>query len=127
MAEKTIAFPKIFNTTTGKVNLASGSESINDCLYLLLNSMSPELLGDPMYGSNILELSFEYEGKLLEELIRSKILNAVTLYEPRISLTSEDINFYYDDETITIEMRYYIKAEGVFTTFALAMQNAQNQ
>lgn len=124
--EQTIAFPKIFNTTTGKVNLESGSTSINDCLYILLNSMSPELLGDPMYGSNILELSFEYEGTLLEELLRSKILNAISLYERRISLTAEDINFYYDAETITIELRYYIKAEGSFTTFSLAMQNNQN-
>ena len=92
--EQTIAFPKIFNTTTGKVNLESGSTSINDCLYILLNSMSPELLGDPMYGSNILELSFEYEGTLLEELLRSKILNAISLYERRISLRSWASVFY---------------------------------
>lgn len=121
--EKTIAFPKIFNTTTGKVNVVSGTESINDCLYILLNSMSPELLGDPEYGSNILELSFEYEGALLEELLRSKILNAITKYEHRIDVTSEDINFHYDEETITIELNYYVRAEGVYKTFSLAMLN----
>lgn len=124
--EYTIGFPKIFNTSTGKVNVVSGTDSINDCLYILLNSMSPELLGDPMYGSNILELSFEYEGPILEELLRSKILNAVTKYETRISLTSDDINFSYDEETITIEMNYFVKAEGVYKKFALAMQNEQN-
>lgn len=124
--EQTIAFPKIFNTTTGKVNLASGTESINDCLYILLNSMSPELRGDPMYGSNILELSFEYEGPLLEELLRSKILDAIEKYERRILVTAEDITFKYNEETITIELKYFVKAEGVYKQFSLAMLNSSN-
>ena len=123
--EQTIAFPKIFNVTTGKVNLASGRESINDSLYLLLNSMNPELLGDPMYGSNILELSFDYEGPLLEQLLKSKICTAVKLYERRIDLTEENINLIYNEDTVIIQMDYYIKAEGVYNTFSLAMQTAE--
>lgn len=123
--EKTIAFPKIFNATTGKVNLESGTKSINDCLYLLLNSMSPEMLGDPMYGSGLLELTFNYQGTLLEELVKSKILNAVSKYERRIEMSENDIQLIYDGDTVIIQLDYYIKAEGTTSTFSLAMQRTE--
>lgn len=119
--EQTIGFPNIFNVTTGKVNLESGVTSINRCLYLLLNSTTPELLGDPMFGSDIIEHVFDYEGSILEEMIRSKILNAVNLYERRIELNSEDITFTYEDKSVIINMRYFVKAEGIYSTFSLAM------
>ena len=119
--EQTIGFPNIFNVTTGKVNLESGVTSINRCLYLLLNSTTPELLGDPMFGSDIIEHIFDYEGSVLEEMIRSKILNAVNLYERRIELNSEDITFTYEDKSVIINMRYFVKAEGIYSTFSLAM------
>ena len=118
---QTISFPNIFNVTTGKVNLESGKKSIDRCLYLLLNSTTPELLGDPMFGSDVIEHVFDYEGALLEEMVRSKILNAVNLYERRIEMNSEDITFTYEEESVIINMRYYIKAEGVYSTFSLAM------
>lgn len=118
---QTISFPNIFNITTGKVNLESGKQSIDRCLYLLLNSATPELLGDPIFGSDIVEHVFDYEGALLEEMIRSKILNAVNLYEKRIEMNSEDITFTYEDDSVVINMRYYIKAEGIYSTFSLAM------
>jgi len=123
--ERTISFPKIFNATTGKVNLESGVASINDCLYLLLNSMNTEMLGDPMYGSGLLELTFTYQGTLLEELIRSKICNAVRLYERRIEISEDDIQLIYDEDTVIIQMSYYVKAEGTTSTFSLAMQRTE--
>ena len=121
MQEKTLSFPNIFNVTTGKTNLDTGKQSIDRCLYLLLNSMTPELLGDPIFGSDIIEHVFDYEGSLLEEMIRSKILNAVNLYEPRISVTAEDITLTYEDKSVLITMEYIIKAEGTKSSFTLAM------
>jgi phage baseplate assembly protein W len=54
-------------------------------------------------------------------MIRSKILNAVNLYERRIELNSEDITFTYEDKSVIINMRYFVKAEGIYSTFSLAM------
>lgn len=121
MQEQTLSFPNIFNVITGKTNLDTGKESINRCLYLLLNSMTPELLGDPIFGSDLLEHIFDYEGTLLEEMVKSKILKAVNLYETRISLTAEDITLTYEEKSVLITMNYYIKAEGVRSSFTLAM------
>ena len=119
--EQTIGFPNIFNVTTGKVNLESGVTSINRCLYLLLNSTTPELLGDPMFGSDIIEKSLEYKGNKIEEMKRSKNMNAVNPYERRIELNSEDITFTYENKSVIINMRYFVKAEGIYSTFSLAM------
>ena len=83
--------------------------------------MTPELLGDPLFGSDIIEHVFDYEGSMLEEMIRSKILNAVNLYEKRISVTAEDITFEYEDKSVIINLSYFIEAEGVRSTFSLAM------
>lgn len=83
--------------------------------------MTPELLGDPIFGSDLLEHIFDYEGTLLEEMVKSKILKAVNLYETRISLTAEDITLTYEEKSVLITMNYYIKAEGVRSSFTLAM------
>lgn len=124
--EKTISFPKIFNLATGKTNLSSGRQSINECLYVLLNSMAMEFLGDPMYGSNILENTFDVENALLYEILRSKILNAVSLYEPRIEMTEESIEFKTNEHEVIMKMTYFVKAEGTYATFAMALPKGGN-
>lgn len=124
--EKTIAFPKIFNRNSGKTNLVSGSESVTDCLYLLLNSMYAELLGDPVFGADILESAFELKGMALQETLRSKILKAVTLYEPRVTLNSDGITFTENNEEIIITLRYYVKQTGTYDNTTLVLQTNSN-
>lgn len=124
--ENTIAFPVIFNRNNGKTTLVSGNESIKDCLYLLMNSMYAELLGDPMYGANILESSFELKGVALYETLRSKILKAVTLYEPRVTLDAEGVTFTEDGPMIIITLRYYVKQTGTYDNTSLALQTNTN-
>lgn len=124
--ERTISFPKIFNLATGKTNLSSSRQSINECLYILLNSMVMEFLGDPMYGANILENTFDVESTILYEILKSKILNAVSLYEPRISMTESDIEFETRNHEVILKITYYIKAEGTYATLATALPRGGN-
>lgn len=120
--EKTISFPTIFNKNSGKTQLVSNPESVKECLYLLLNSMHFELLGDPVYGADILESAFEYKGVALYETLRSKILKAITMYEPRVTVNSSDITFTEEESLIIINVRYYVKAEGTYDNTTLALE-----
>lgn len=124
--EQTISFPKIFNRNSGKTNLSSGPESVRECLYLLLNSMPYELLGDPMYGSGILESAFECKGNILYETLRSRILESVALYEPRVTLDSDGVTFTEEGSTIIINLRYYIKQEGTYDNTTLVLETGAN-
>ena len=124
--EKTFSFPVIFNRDTGKTSLSSGRDSIKECLYLLLNSMAPELLGDPLYGGNILECAFELKGKPLYETLKTNILRAIMMYEPRVTVNSEDITFTEDGSLIIINLRYYIKQEGTYDNTSLALETNVN-
>lgn len=117
----TISFPNIFNQTSGKCNCSSGHESINECLYLLLNSSSREMFGDPGFGANILEESYSHNNEILNEILKNKIVSAIMTYEKRISVTREDIFIENKDNSVVITIRYYIKDEGEYNTYTLSM------
>ena len=125
--ERTISFPNIFNLTNGKTNTSVGNVSIQECLYLLLNSMHPELLGDPLYGSNILENAYDYNGKILQEMVRSKIATAVAQYEPRITLNINDIEVISEDSSVIINLKYYIKSTGTYDTLSLILNLEESE
>jgi phage baseplate assembly protein W len=125
--ERTISFPDIFNLTNGKTNMSTGNVSIQECLYLLINSMHPELLGDPLYGSNILENAYDYNGKLLQELVKSKISTAIAQYEPRVTISLNDIEVISDDNSVIINLRYYIKSTGTYDTLSMILNLEESE
>jgi phage baseplate assembly protein W len=125
--ERTISFPDIFNLTNGKTNMSTGNVSIQECLYLLINSMHPELLGDPLYGSNILENAYDYNGKLLQELVKSKISTAIAQYESRVTISLNDIEVISDDNSVIINLRYYIKSTGTYDTLSMILNLEESE
>ena len=57
----TISFPRIFNPITGKTNLVTDEDSINNCLDLLFSTTVGELFGDPQFGCDLVSLFYEYQ------------------------------------------------------------------
>ena len=121
MVINTIRFPDIFNKVTGKCSVVTGPESINKCLFLLINSTVGELIGDPSYGANILENVYDHNNVILNQVLKDKIASAIKMYEPRITVNDWDISVKNNMNTATITVSYYIKEEGKYDTYTLSM------
>lgn len=126
MNQTTFSFPRMVDLRTRKITLSDTYKSINECLGVLLRTRKGELLGDPDYGCNLLERIFMYNGLIVEQLIREDILDAVSKYEPRINMTSNDIIIEQDTRTVRIYLQYEIKTSGEINEFNLEITDADN-
>ena len=126
MNQTTFSFPRMVDLRTRKITLSDTYKSINECLGILLRTRKGELLGDPDYGCNLLEGIFMYNGLIVEQLIREDILDAVSKYEPRINMTSNDIIIEQDVRTVRIYIQYEIKTSGEINEFNLEITDADN-
>ena len=117
MNQKTFSFPQIINRVSGKIELSNNVQSINECLGILLRTTPGEMLGDPEWGCNLLNRVFQFQGLIVDALIKEDILDAIDKYEPRIRVNSNDIILVEDYNIIKIYIQYTIKETGEINTY----------
>lgn len=78
-----------------------------------------ELLGDPDWGCNLIDRIFNYNGIIINPIIREDIADAINKYEPRIIITPEDITLVNDTNVLHIYLTYTIKATGQINEYNL--------
>ena len=126
MNQNTFSFPQLINRTTRKIELSTNTKSINECLGILLRTRPGELLGDPDYGCYLIDRVFMYQGVVIDELIKEDILNAVQKYEPRITMTSNDITLVTDNRVLKIYLQYEIKETGEVNEYNMEITSDDN-
>lgn len=126
MKQKTFSFPQIVNRTSQDVKFSENTQSINECLGLLLRTRPGELLGDPEYGCFLLDRIFRYNGVIIEPLLKEDITNAIDKYEPRINVKDEDITIVFQDQIVNIYLMYEIKETGQINQFNLEITTEDN-
>lgn len=126
MNQSTFSFPQLINRTTRKIELSTNTKSINECLGILLRTRPGELLGDPDYGCYLIDRVFMYQGVVIDELIKEDILNAVQKYEPRITMTSNDITLVTDNRVLKIYLQYEIKETGEVNEYNMEITSDDN-
>lgn len=107
--EKTIRHPNTFSIVTGHTLLSEEIKSINQSIKLILTTAPGELWGDPNFGSYLYEYLFEYTGPVLDTLIKSEIVRALSIWEPRIYIQESDITMVTEGVTVKINVDYKIK------------------
>ncbi len=117
MKQYTFSFPQIINRVSGKIELSSNTQSINECLGILLRTTPGEMLGDPEWGCNLLNRIFQYQGIIVDELIKDDIIDAISKYEPRITVTTNDIVIEENINVVNIYIQYEIKETGEINTY----------
>lgn len=126
MNQSTFSFPQLINRTTRKIELSTNTKSINECLGILLRTRPGELLGDPDYGCYLIDRVFMYQGVVVDELIKEDILEAVQKYEPRITMTSNDITLVTDNRVLKIYLQYEIKETGEVNEYNMEITSDDN-
>lgn len=126
MNQRTFSFPQIINRISGKIELSSNTQSINECLGILLRTRPGEMLGDPDWGCYLIDRVFGYRGVVLAELIKEDILDAVQKYEPRITMTTDDITIVNNVNNVEIYLQYTIKETGEINSYNMEITPNDN-
>lgn len=109
---KSFAFPNMVSDVTRQMKLISNKEAIETSLKSLLSTSKGELLGDPLYGTNILKYVYHTNDVILADIIRTEICTAVSKYEKRITVNENDISIIRNENDINIVVGYQINSTG---------------
>lgn len=118
-----ISFPSMFNknnknTTT---RLSYGYDSINESIRALFYVNKGELLGDPSYGTTLIEQIFELKTTTSINEIKQLIIQYINTYIPRIYITTDMIKIYANanDNKYKITIRYMLNPNSDYSYFEI--------
>lgn len=106
-----IAFPKMFNVSSGRTNIVYNDTMCRQCMKSVCLSNVGELLGDPLFGSELKSLIFEINNPLLTELAKQKLAEAITKYVRNVTVNSSDISFSVDSTKTKISMTIFYRSK----------------
>jgi phage baseplate assembly protein W len=105
-----LAFPLQVNPR-GELALVTGKTDIEQAIGIILGTIPGERVMRPDFGCRAWELIFAPNNAETENMLITYVTQALEFWEPRITLTSVDVNSDESDETVLlVEIRYEIKA-----------------
>lgn len=109
----TIAFPNMFNISTGSTQLATGMLANQQCMKCILLTSVGELLGDPFFGSNVKRYLFEIQSEYYAELLKQSIQDSVHRYTQDVVIRAIRLNTSeYDKTKIKISIVYTLRRQS---------------
>lgn len=105
---KSIKYPDAFDLVSGETLLSDGTKSINQCIGLILTTGKGELLGDPDFGCTLYEMLFDQYSDAEEVLIKKEIVDSISKFEQRVTVSEQDITIIEDNDQIGHKNRYKI-------------------
>lgn len=101
-----------FNKPSAFKSTYSTKEQIKYNLINLLLTNKGERIENPEFGADIKRELFEQIDENTFDAIRDKIISNVNIFLPEITLTNIIINPLTDNNTININIEYYIRVSG---------------
>lgn len=98
----------------------SGNEAINESLEnIILTNFGELLFGFMGFGTNVITEVFSNVSSRSTESIKSKVITAITKWEPRVIVDQSNVRVVIDDEnhTFNLSVPYVIKSSGELATF----------
>ena len=99
-----ISFPNVFNVSSGKVATVSGDAASRQAMKCVCLSNIGELLGDPMFGSDIKSLIFELKNQLFVTLAKQKLSEAINKYVKTVQVNASDISFNLSENNTRVKL-----------------------
>lgn len=127
---KSISYPNCFDINSGITNLDGDYLSINMCLALLLTTAKNELFGDPDFGCRLYEFLFEQVSEPLMDDIKLDIVDNISRFEKRVTVSQNDINIEHmtntDRNAYSITITYTIKNSQKKNTTEIILEERVN-
>jgi phage baseplate assembly protein W len=108
------AFP-IRPGTQGRLHYESDEGKIRQSIWIILGTASGERVMRPEFGCGIHDLVFEANTPMLHGLLRVKVREALTRWEPRIDVMEVEVEAPPDrSNLLAIRIVYRIRANNAF-------------
>ena len=118
-----ISYPNIFgkNNKNTSTNLSYGYKSINESIRALFYVNKGELLGDPSYGTTLIEKIFELKTTTCINEIKQLIADYINRYIPRIHVSTDMIKVYGNPNNTKykITIRYMLNPNSEYNYFEI--------
>lgn len=105
------SFPPSFKPELAGIVMTEKADDIDKSLQILLTTTIGERLMEPRYGCNMEEYVFESMSTTTKTLMKDMVQTAILYYEPRIDVTSLEV-----DDSSQLEGIILIKIEYVIRT-----------
>ena len=119
----TIQFTK--NPNTGDLALKSGSNAVKESIRNLILTKKTERPFQPGLGSNIMELLFESNDIITQQLIEDEIRTTVENFEPRAEILDVIVNSDREGMGYRIKIIFSVKNEGEPITFSTFLKSTR--
>jgi len=107
---KGLGFPARVDSESGKCELSSGEDLIEESILMILGTAKGERVMRPDFGCGIRELIFAPNNTVTATLVDVYIKEALLKWEPRIEVTSVAVTPDRDeDNRLNIDIGYRIK------------------
>jgi Bacteriophage baseplate protein W len=85
------SFPVAPDPATGGLDVAAGAEKVRESIWIVLDTEPGERIMRPAFGCGLRRFLMEPNTVATRSLIKHSVQTALTLWEPRIMLTSVDV------------------------------------
>ncbi len=111
------AFPVSFSREDAGPKMATGLEEINQSLTILLGTARGERPMRPDYGCDLHKYVFESMDDSLANYLQNLIRIAVTKYEPRIVIETQDYQMFPNGGRVDFQITYRIRSTSQKNNF----------
>lgn len=122
-----IKHPDTFSFTSGTTNFTDYLEAINQSVRLILSTSPGELFGDPDFGSRLKEYLYNYVDESFKNIIKLEVADSLSKWEPRISVSPDDITVDYEKTTVTINITYRLMYTDYLNTYQYITKVKEDQ
>ena len=96
------------NANTKDVAAVINDNAIKQSIRNLILTVPGEKPFQPSIGSRVSELLFEPLDNFTSDAVRQEVINTIQQYEPRVTLTSVDINNRFSENAFDVVIEYKI-------------------
>jgi phage baseplate assembly protein W len=101
-------FPPTFTRGIDSVEMISDETDVHSSIEILLATTVGERVMQPQYGCNLKDMLFEPLNENLRTYFKTKIAEAILLYEPRVRLDDVGMQVFNEEGKVLINLNYRI-------------------
>ena len=110
---------------TGDIALSYDEQSVIRSVRNLLLTNTYDRLFQPQIGSNVTKLLFENIDPLTASLLQNEIINTITNFEPRVSISSVIVETNIDQNAYNVSLTFFIGNNSSPTAVNLLLQRSR--